>query len=179
MTRINLGLTDGTWLGCIVIAGFWLILAFYVFAQSTSDIYDDDYDMYDFKDDVPMAVTTTRTQEAETYHASSPATPNYYNNNNIQSSHAAGYQEYYPPQSPYAGYEQPVAAGGYHQSAGYNYGGAYPTTGTVRPEDTVHMMSDIGGDPHQQQYYSPHLNHPPPPPPSFSTSVQVQNPNAY
>ncbi|KAI7849315.1 hypothetical protein BDC45DRAFT_278367 [Circinella umbellata] len=172
-------LTDGTWLGCLIVAAFWLFLVIFVYAQKSSDIYDDDYDVYDFKEDVPMAVTSNKNESA--YHASSPTSnppqqqqpsANYYNNGN-----QANYQEYdsyydYPPQSPYAGYKQPAAAG----PGGY----PYPGNGTgYAQDDTVHMLSDAG----QPQYYSPHLNTgnaaaATPPAPS-SPHVKAQTPNAY
>lgn len=179
------GLTDGAWLGCIVVGAFWLILAIYVYAQSSSDIYDNDYDMYDYKDDVPMAVPTppmqtkTNTAAAQEYHASSPHNANvdygYYNQP------AGGYQEYdsyydYPPQSAYAGYKQPVAADPYGYGGG---GGGYMAAG--RPEDTVHMMSDMSTDPNHQAYYSPHLatTQAPATPITTTAHTTAQSPNAY
>ncbi|KAI8145019.1 hypothetical protein BJV82DRAFT_604575 [Fennellomyces sp. T-0311] len=173
-TQLRCWLTDGAWLGQILVAAFWLFLVIFVYAQKSSDIYDDDYDVYDFKEDVPMAVTSSKNEP--TYHASSPtaqtASPgggNYYGNQ-------GNYQEYesyydYPPQSPYAGYKQPVAAGGY---SGGNY--AYQTGG-----DTVHMLADAG----QPQYYSPHLNTSNAgaggaiPATTPSPHVGAQTPNAY
>ncbi|KAI8373555.1 hypothetical protein EDC96DRAFT_424027, partial [Choanephora cucurbitarum] len=50
-------LTNGTWLGIIIIGFLWLILALYSFILKNSEIYDEDYDTYDFKQDVPMANT--------------------------------------------------------------------------------------------------------------------------
>jgi hypothetical protein len=44
----------------MVVVGFlWLLLALYAFILKNSDIYSEDYDTYDFKDDVPMAKTVT------------------------------------------------------------------------------------------------------------------------
>lgn len=43
----------------IVVGFFWLLLALYTFVLKDSDVYAEDYDAYDFKDDVPMAKTTT------------------------------------------------------------------------------------------------------------------------
>lgn len=177
------GLTDGVWLGCIVVAAFWLILAIYVYAQSSSDIYDNDFDVYDYKDDVPMAVTTppmqTKTDTAQEYHASSPV-----HNGNVDYGYynqpAGGYPEYdsyydYPPQSAYAGYKQPVAAG--HN--GYTGNGAYMVSG--RPDDTVHMLSDVSTDPNHQAYYSPHLatTQAPATPTTTTAHSTAQSPNAY
>lgn len=46
----------------MVVVGFlWLLLALYAFILKNSDIYSEDYDTYDFKDDVPMAKTVTDT----------------------------------------------------------------------------------------------------------------------
>ncbi|KAI9277067.1 hypothetical protein BDA99DRAFT_494797 [Phascolomyces articulosus] len=179
-SKLRCWLTDGAWLGCILIAAFWLFLIIFVYAQKSSDIYDDDYDVYDFKEDVPMAVASKN--EQQTYHASSPtsnpaqpAGGNYYNNQP-----QGAYQEYdsyydYPPQSPYAGYKQPVS------TAGGPGGYAYPGNGTgYGQDDTVHMLADAG----QPQYYSPHLNASAapaaatPPAPS-SPHVKAQTPNAY
>ncbi|ORZ16232.1 hypothetical protein BCR42DRAFT_32224 [Absidia repens] len=43
-------LSNGMWIGSIVVAFFWLLLVLYVFIQRGSDIYDDDeYEVYDFK----------------------------------------------------------------------------------------------------------------------------------
>ncbi|ORY98708.1 hypothetical protein BCR43DRAFT_488020 [Syncephalastrum racemosum] len=49
-------LINGAWLGSIVLAFLWIVLAFYVFIQTRQDIYENDYDSYDFKADVPMAM---------------------------------------------------------------------------------------------------------------------------
>ncbi|KAI8328717.1 hypothetical protein BC941DRAFT_444376 [Chlamydoabsidia padenii] len=57
-------LSNGMWLGAIILGALWLILVLYVFIQKSSDIYndDDEYEVYDFKN-VPvspmgMAVTS-------------------------------------------------------------------------------------------------------------------------
>lgn len=53
-----IGMINGTWLGCILIGFFWLLLCLFVFVFKTSDFYrKEDYDVYDFKEDVPMAST--------------------------------------------------------------------------------------------------------------------------
>lgn len=51
---IYVGLVNGSWLGIIVVGFFWLILGLYTIVQRNSDIYDQDYDSYDYKQDVPM-----------------------------------------------------------------------------------------------------------------------------
>lgn len=180
-------MTNGAWLGSLVVAVFWLFLVIFVFLQKASDIYDDDYDMYDFKDDVPMAVTSSPQPPPKeaSYHASSPTQvqqpqqANYYQ--------GAGYQEYdsyydYPPQSPYAGYKQPTADPSAHGGAyGYGYGNEGGNSQyAARQDDTVHMLSDMGGQQHPQ-YYSPHLSMGPVahPPHSSSTTPAAQTPNSY
>ncbi|KAI9493123.1 hypothetical protein BDB00DRAFT_824496 [Zychaea mexicana] len=181
-TQYRCWLTDGVWLGCILIAAFWLFLIIFVYAQKSSDIYDDDYDVYDFKEDVPMAVTSSKNEPA--YHASSPTSNqapapsggNYYSNQ-------GNYQEYesyydYPPQSPYAGYKQPAsAAGGYAGGYGYTAAAGGPATTGYAQDDTVHILSDAG----QPQYYSPHLNTGSSAPGAAGSSphIKAQTPNAY
>ncbi|ORZ05218.1 hypothetical protein BCR42DRAFT_443824 [Absidia repens] len=57
-------LSNGTWIGSIVVAAFWLLLVLYVFIQRSSDIFQngDEYEVYDFKNtghnSIPMAVTS-------------------------------------------------------------------------------------------------------------------------
>lgn len=182
--RCYIGLTDGMWLGSLLIAAFWLLLAIYVYAQKSSDIYDDDYDVYDFKEDVPMAVTSPTAQHD--YHASSPthgsspkaaaAGADY----NAGGYYGQGYREYdsyydYPPQSPYGGYSQPAATAG-----GYSGGG-----GAYAYNDTAHMLSENAMEQQHPQYYSPHLNNAnvvtsqPVSTPGTSTVHTHQTPNAY
>lgn len=42
----------------IVVGFFWLLLALYTIVQRDSDVYNEDYDTYDYKEDVPMAKRT-------------------------------------------------------------------------------------------------------------------------
>lgn len=49
----------------IIVGFFWLIMALYTVVQRNSDIYNDDYDTYDYKDDVPMAITTRKTSSIQ------------------------------------------------------------------------------------------------------------------
>ncbi|KAI9023787.1 hypothetical protein CLU79DRAFT_117568 [Phycomyces nitens] len=51
-------LVNGTWLGSIISAALWIILFIYTVAQKKSDIYYENYDSYDFKSDVPMAISS-------------------------------------------------------------------------------------------------------------------------
>ncbi|CAO3593580.1 unnamed protein product [Absidia cylindrospora] len=57
-------LSNGAWIGAIVVAAFWLLLVLYVFIQRSSDIFQnsDEYEVYDFKNtghnSIPMAVTS-------------------------------------------------------------------------------------------------------------------------
>lgn len=59
----------------IVIGFFWLLMALYTVVQRNSDVYDEDYDAYDYKDDVPMA--TTR-KSSSIQHVASPVPPNHH-----------------------------------------------------------------------------------------------------
>ncbi|CEP08583.1 hypothetical protein [Parasitella parasitica] len=52
-------LTNGTWLGMIIVGFLWFLLALYAFILRTADVYSEDYDTYDFKDDVPMVKSAT------------------------------------------------------------------------------------------------------------------------
>ncbi|KAL7310378.1 hypothetical protein PS15m_009889 [Mucor circinelloides] len=54
-------LTNGTWLGMVIVGFLWLLLGLYALILKNSDVYSEDYDTYDFKDDVPMAKTATNT----------------------------------------------------------------------------------------------------------------------
>ncbi|KAF7727227.1 hypothetical protein EC973_007839 [Apophysomyces ossiformis] len=161
-TYMRCWLTNGAWLGLLVSAFFWLLLAFYTFAQSSSDIYDDDYDAYDFKADVPMAISPASPpiHKTEPYE---PATPTSYNPSHTpvqqpQPSSTAEYNYKYYNYPSYEGYydpmyaqQQPANYSAYHSPAavtpysGYEYTGpsAYQTP-TSKREDTVHMMSDMG-----------------------------------
>lgn len=56
----------------IVVGFFWLLMALYTVVQRNSDIYNEDYDPYDYKDDVPMATTTTRKTSSIQHLASPP-----------------------------------------------------------------------------------------------------------
>lgn len=58
---ITKGLTNGTWLGMVIVGFLWLLLGLYALILKNSDVYSEDYDTYDFKDDVPMAKTATDT----------------------------------------------------------------------------------------------------------------------
>ncbi|CAO3675314.1 unnamed protein product [Rhizopus stolonifer] len=60
-TSLRCWLVNGTWLGCILIGLFWLLLFIYVFTTRNSDIFrqTDDYDTHDFKKDVPMVSRMT------------------------------------------------------------------------------------------------------------------------
>lgn len=51
----KIGLQNGTWLGIIIVGFMWLVLALYTIIIRNSDMYHDDYDAYDYKEDVPMA----------------------------------------------------------------------------------------------------------------------------
>ncbi|KAI9304620.1 hypothetical protein BJ944DRAFT_266582 [Cunninghamella echinulata] len=97
--KIRCWLSNGTWMGCIVLAVFWIILSFFVFIQQRSDIYEEEYEVYDFKNDIPMAITSnspiikqqpspalspppshainTNTMNQEVYYDPQP-TPNYF-----------------------------------------------------------------------------------------------------
>ncbi|KAI9311793.1 hypothetical protein BX666DRAFT_895372 [Dichotomocladium elegans] len=68
-TIMRCWISDALWLGCLLVTASWLLLLVYVFAQSTSDIYDEDeeFEGYDYKQDVPMALSN----EESTYHAAS------------------------------------------------------------------------------------------------------------
>ncbi|KAI9316881.1 hypothetical protein BX666DRAFT_1947674 [Dichotomocladium elegans] len=126
-------LTDGMWLGCLLIAACWILLGIFVFLHKGSDIYEDDFDVYDFKDDVPMVMPSPTPAKDADYHAASPATTttpvddrNFYSpaltGGNNYNNNKAGYNQYdsyydYPPQAPYAGYQ--VQSGGYAGSGGY------------------------------------------------------------
>lgn len=47
-------MTNGTWLGMIIYGFFWLLLLLYLMVLKNSDLNEDDYDAYDYKNDVPM-----------------------------------------------------------------------------------------------------------------------------
>ncbi|KAG2207003.1 hypothetical protein INT47_008472, partial [Mucor saturninus] len=55
-TSIRCWLVNGAWMGTIVVGFFWLLLALYTLIQRNSDVYNEDYDAYDYKEDVPMAI---------------------------------------------------------------------------------------------------------------------------
>lgn len=46
---------NGAWLGMIATGFMWLVLALYSIISRNSDVYNDEYDDYDYKEDVPMA----------------------------------------------------------------------------------------------------------------------------
>ncbi|CAO3611421.1 unnamed protein product [Mucor hiemalis] len=74
LVSVRCWLQNGTWLGMIVVGFFWLILALYTVVQRNSDVYNEDYDAYDYKDDVPMA--TTR-KSSSIQHVASPVPPKH------------------------------------------------------------------------------------------------------
>ncbi|KAG0170047.1 hypothetical protein DFQ28_002636 [Apophysomyces sp. BC1034] len=164
-TFLRCWLTNGVWLGLLASAVLWFVLAVYTFTQSSSDIYDDDYDAYDFKADVPMALTPpSAMHKTQVYE---PGTPTSYSPSPAplqpaQSASNADYNYKYYNYPSYEGYYDPAYApqqqGGYppyHSPAtvapytGYEYNGpsAYQNT-TPRHEDTVHMMSDMSDTKH-------------------------------
>lgn len=51
---LGIGLTNGSWLGMVIYGFFWLLLVLYLFILKRSDLNNDDYDIYDYKNDVPM-----------------------------------------------------------------------------------------------------------------------------
>ncbi|KAI8077354.1 uncharacterized protein B0P05DRAFT_128897 [Gilbertella persicaria] len=51
-------LVNGTWLGMVIVGFFWLILLLYTSVLKNAEIYHEDYDTYDFKEDVPMTNTS-------------------------------------------------------------------------------------------------------------------------
>lgn len=60
---------NGAWLGVIILAFLWLCMALLVWILRNSSFYDDDYDVYDYKADVPMMTPSPRPGFVE---------PNYY-----------------------------------------------------------------------------------------------------
>ncbi|CEG62934.1 hypothetical protein RMATCC62417_00162 [Rhizopus microsporus] len=54
-TSLRCYLINGAWLGCVILLVLWTLLTIYVCILRDSTFYHkDDYDNYDFKDDVPM-----------------------------------------------------------------------------------------------------------------------------
>ncbi|KAI8089053.1 uncharacterized protein BX664DRAFT_332057 [Halteromyces radiatus] len=142
---IRCWLSNGAWIGSIVIAVFWLILLLYVFVQRSGDIYDDDeYEVYDFKNgshqhDIPMAVTShspilsplKQQQQPSPLLPAHPVMVNEYDHAHYDT----GYMDYsqqqqaygYQPQQPYTDhhYQQhydPYGADGHiHNNGGKGY----------------------------------------------------------
>ncbi|GAA5810494.1 hypothetical protein MFLAVUS_003916 [Mucor flavus] len=96
ITATRCWLVNGSWLGIIVVGFFWLLLALYTIVQRNSDIYDQDYDTYDYKQDVPM-VTVKQTSPIKTQ-MDVPVPPKHQSFSPVQQHHQQ--QQYYYPQSP-------------------------------------------------------------------------------
>ncbi|KAI8375974.1 uncharacterized protein BYT42DRAFT_572957 [Radiomyces spectabilis] len=134
-------LSNGLWLASIVTAFLWLLLAIYTFVQSSSDIYESDYDGYDYKLDVPMAVTSSPVPpKAEIYRPESPVAMANYPSSKAHEPDYDYYANYaakdnyyeknqYPMQPVYTGgYDSPTAPStpSYYYNNGnspYYYGG--------------------------------------------------------
>ncbi|KAI8385756.1 hypothetical protein BD560DRAFT_384256 [Blakeslea trispora] len=69
-------LSNGTWLGIVLSGFFWFMLALVVFILKSPEIYDEDYDTYDFKEDVPMANEQPLMQSS--IHSTRPIPPQHY-----------------------------------------------------------------------------------------------------
>lgn len=93
-------MVNGSWLGIIVVGFFWLLLALYTIVQRNSDIYDQDYDTYDYKQDVPM-VMVKETSPIKTQ-MDVPVPPKHQSFSPVQQhhQHQQQQQQYYYPQSP-------------------------------------------------------------------------------
>lgn len=140
-----LGLINGAWLGSIVLAFLWIVLAFYVFIQTRKDIYENDYDSYDFKADVPMAM-------------GSPVAPlRGYDGSGVQVSpaaYAAGTEH-----SNYNYYQYPD----YYEDNGYRTGSPFRhSTGTPPPPGSPSNVRRNSG-----------FNYPAPGPPTAAEKTAV------
>lgn len=96
-------MVNGSWLGIIVVGFFWLLLALYTIVQRNSDIYDQDYDTYDYKQDVPMVKQTPSLQ----HQMDVPVPPKHQSFSPVQQHQSFSpvqqhqqQQQYYYPQSP-------------------------------------------------------------------------------
>ena len=82
----------------MIVTGFlWLLLALYSVVQRNSDIYNEDYDTYDYKEDVPMAARNSSSiQQPQHPPYMSPTTPHHHVYNNtppVDNNQAYYYQQ--------------------------------------------------------------------------------------
>ncbi|CAO3628042.1 unnamed protein product [Cunninghamella blakesleeana] len=164
-------LTNGTWIGSIVIAVIWILLSFYVFIQQRSDIYNEEYEVYDFKSDIPMAITSNspiihHQQQKQTPspivppHAATPLNNNsnmnqdvYYDPQPTPNYFDYGYQ-YHQQQTQYHQQQQQQAVldstmnnnnyyyDPHHQQQPYHQDPTYSPTPFKNNDDTTHILQD-------------------------------------
>ncbi|KAI8064587.1 hypothetical protein BC940DRAFT_305460 [Gongronella butleri] len=171
-------LSNGMWIGSIVVAAFWLVHLIYVFTQQRSDIFDDDddYELYDYRNqgDIAMAVTSHSPVMNPSPKISSPMTPPHGGGGAVAGKGGMmndyDYSYYEQPYTPYA--QTPYGYGGGQQAVDHHnmynapppphmdaydaYGGpVYPPpsatmtpTSTTTADDTTHILKDMGSTPH-------------------------------
>ncbi|KAI8142217.1 hypothetical protein BJV82DRAFT_615994 [Fennellomyces sp. T-0311] len=134
-------LQNGAWLGMIILAALWIVLALYTFLQSRSRIYRDK-DEHNYIEDAPMALDHTSSASPGPYPAGTTAVgtpPQQYANLGGQQYDSAAYPSYYnyhdsgpaqypPPQrqmsysTDYSGSGAPLYANGGNPGYTFPYG---------------------------------------------------------
>ncbi|ORX53474.1 hypothetical protein DM01DRAFT_1336011 [Hesseltinella vesiculosa] len=143
-------LSNGMWLGSIVVAAFWLIHLLFVFVQQRSDIFDDDdYEMYDYEDhrDIAMAVTSESPVPSNkmppmppAHHAMSPAAAATMNNGSPYNTILPDSYGYYEPHDTVAYDQQPYDGYDYNHYPGTPTGGYYGGQQAVDPHQTYNVV---------------------------------------
>lgn len=59
---------NGSWLGMVIYGFFWLLSVLYFMILKKSDLNEDDYDIYDYKNDVPMVMNAPDPSHRDTYY---------------------------------------------------------------------------------------------------------------
>ncbi|CAO3587104.1 unnamed protein product [Absidia cylindrospora] len=139
-------LSNGMWIGSIVVAFFWLLLVLYVFIQRGSDIYDDDeYEVYDFKgtdgshphQNMPMAITSHSPIITPLKQQPSPPMPSTTHPTPMANDYDHGYYDVgyvdYGQQQQQQGY-----VGNYHHTQYDAYGGIDPQHYPMNSNNNVH-----------------------------------------
>lgn len=83
-----LGLVNGSWLGMVLYGFFWLVVALY--SWIFLDLEYDDYDSYDYKQDVPMSDNYAAPELPQ--HAQSPTSQDSFYYSSRGTPFTAGYE---------------------------------------------------------------------------------------
>ncbi|KAI9270645.1 hypothetical protein BDA99DRAFT_502351 [Phascolomyces articulosus] len=145
-------LQNGTWLGLIITAALWIVLALYTFLQKKSTVYNDK-DGHDYIEDVPMAID----------HGNTPSPAAYA----VADLHNQSYQQYPGGNGSPVQHYEPVPAGGVAPyPTYYNYYDA-DNTQYPAPQRQMSYSTDYSGSGvplYNTAGGSVNGNQPPPPP---------------